>query len=54
MLFQYYPFMPSIWDDVRFDHTAAADLRDELGATAVAISEAMTAVDGEGRMAIDG
>ncbi len=46
--------MPSIWDDVRFDHAAAADLRDELGATAVAISEAMTAVDGEALMAVDG
>lgn len=54
MLFQYYPFMPSIWDDVRFDHAAAADLRDELGATAVAIFEAMTAVDDETRMAGEG
>lgn len=46
--------MTSVWEDVRFDHVAAGELRDQLGATAVSIGEAMVAVEAEGLVASEG
>lgn len=47
MMFHTFLGVPSVWDDVRFDHGAADELRRQLAATALAIAEAMAAVDAE-------
>ncbi len=47
MMFHTFLGVPSVWDDVRFDHGAADELRRQLTATALAIAEAMAAVDAE-------
>lgn len=43
-----------MWDDVRFDHEAAAELRRQLAATALAIEAARVAVEGEADVASQG
>jgi ATPase subunit of ABC transporter with duplicated ATPase domains len=51
MMFRTFLAMPSVGDDVRFDHGAADELRRQLAATALAVAEAMAAVDAEAVLA---